>query len=293
MDAFGALKGINMKIIVGIDETGTETQMCDGWCYFGIMEDHYASFNSDVNAIKSKYSISGFHAKKFKISEREAYKEFLEIIDSYIIRSPISICSTYLYRKDWAQKLNGFGERVFSGSTREAGIENPEATKVAKKFMPPLMSLSMIGKGLDNRLGFEIYFDSDDVKEQIDSHVLSLDANISLTLRKTLSIVANTYRKMNFPSSPEILETEIQVLNDEKSNIIQAADLIGNFSNSYIFHRLGNASPKRIEKSEIFQSVFGKYLRKVDFSGTIQLHGRNDLELIGDAAALPFILGRC
>lgn len=282
-----------MNIIVGIDETGTETQMSDGWCYFGITEDNLAGFNTEVDKVKSNHRITGFHAKKFRSEEDKAYEEFLKVIDKYINKSPISICSTYLYRKDWARNLEVFAERVFSSSTKLSSIENPDATRIAKKFLPPLMTLSSISKNIGNQIGLIAHFDSDDIKKQIDDYKLSFDSNIALTLRKTLSIVANKYRELHFPDSPVILTTDIQVINDAKSNLIQAADVIGNFSNSYIFHQLGNTSAKRIEKSQIFQNVFGKYLTGIDFTGAIKQNGANDLELIGDAAALPFIFGRC
>ncbi|MBA7540892.1 hypothetical protein ES705_33195 [subsurface metagenome] len=282
-----------MKIIVGLDETGTETQMCNGWCYFGLPEDCFKSFNTESDAIKRKHGISGFHAKKYKSSEKAAYEEFFLLIEKYIVKCPISICSTYLYRKDWNKELHDFSERVFSGATTNAGIENPDATKIAKIFLPPLYTLSAIGKNLCNNFEFDVHFDSDDLKKQLDDHTLSLTPDIGLSLCKSMAIVANKYREINYPNSPQILDTMIQVLDDEKSNIIQAADVIGNFSNAYIFTTLGGISKKRKEKSSIFDTAFGKYLTNVNFLGTIKLHGDNDLELIGDTAASPFILGRC
>ncbi len=282
-----------MRIVVGIDETGTERQICDGWCYFGIPNDCLKSFDKESNVIKSKHNISKFHAKEYQNSERTAYEEFLLLIEKYIESCPISICSTYLYRKDWNIKLHEFSERILSGATKTVGIENLDATKIAKLFLPPLYSLSKIGRNLNHSSEFEVYFDSDQLKSQINNHVFSLTTEIGLSLRKTIAIVANEYRKLNYPNSPKILDTNIQVLDDEKSNIIQAADVIGNFSNAYIFTTLGGVSNKRKEKSTIFTKAFGKHLTEVDFSGQIKLHGLNDLELIGDAAALPFILGRC
>jgi hypothetical protein len=282
-----------MKIIVGLDETGTETQLCDGWCYFGLVEDNFLAFNAEADALKAKYGIPGFHAKNYRSSQKAAYIEFLALIDKYVNNSPISICSTFLYRKDWSITLHTFAEHVFDGATARSGVNNPDATKVAKKFLPPLFSLTRIGRNLSNTDVFEVHFDSDNIKQQIDDHVLSFTPEIGLTLRKGFTIVANKYRDKNFPNSPTIIDTDIQVMDDEKSNIIQAADVIGNFSNNYIFKLLGSASPNRIEKAEIFHSVFGKYLGGITFTGVVKMNGENDLELLGDAAALPFVLGRC
>ena len=114
-----------MKIIVGIDEIGTETQMCDGWCYFGLPEDYLNSFNIESDAIKQRNGISCFHAKKYQSSEKIAYEEFISLIEKYILDCPISIGSSYLYRKDWNMEMHNFSDRFFSGATARAGIENP------------------------------------------------------------------------------------------------------------------------------------------------------------------------
>ena len=281
-----------MRIVVGLDETGTETQLCDGWCYFGLMEDHVDKFNKEADAIRTKYGLNVFHARNYDSEHFSAYLEFLQLIEKSTVDSPVSICSTYLYRNDWNAKLHSFAERVYDEAADKVGVSNPQATKVAKKFLPPLMSLIKIGKDIGNDNEFEVHFDSDNVKDQIDSHSLHYSTEIAITLRRTLEIFANNYRNIHFSDAPSIVATDIQVLDDEKSNIIQAADVIGNFSNNYLFKALGSTSKGRVEKAEIFDSVFGKHLSNIQIPEKVRINGSNDLELLGAAAALSFIFGR-
>jgi hypothetical protein len=73
----------------------------------------------------------------------------------------------------------------------------------------------------------------------------------------------------------------VAVVDDNKSFLIQAADVFGNFTLATLFVKLGVASKLRLKKSEILDDAFGNILEPADYSAKCQLQG-TDLELLHD-----------
>jgi hypothetical protein len=144
----------------------------------------------------------------------------------------------------------------------------------------------------------KLEIDSDDIKENLPqiSFILNdpgtpFNGHI-ITASFFLEKLYNAYRKSKCPDSPVLLKDGISVLKDTKSLVIQAADVIGNFSTSYIYYKLGNKSKRRILKGQIFETIFKENCSsKNDFSQDIDLIGDNDFQLKKDGA-FTFRLGK-
>ena len=106
-----------MRFVVGIDETGTERQLSDGWCFYGLPDFAEDAFNLVVDKVKATHGQQTFHGKEFNLKQSQQYQDFLTVIRDFAVQQPISIASSYLYRKDWHKNLSEFGTRVFAKST--------------------------------------------------------------------------------------------------------------------------------------------------------------------------------
>jgi hypothetical protein len=279
------------KLISGLDEIATETQISEGWCYFCMPEKEYLNFEADVNTLLSGATkLTSFHGKKFKVDQAAEYEQFLRIIRKHVENSAPTMLSFTLNSIPWKEKFLGFCERITTNVFTAVGLTNTELIDVCKQLTPGLFSFMWLIDhfGIDYELAIEV--DSDDVKEKfprletiIRGHTISADF--------LMTKLYYTYRKRQFPSSPQL--TEISVLKDQRSFAIQAADVIGNFSTSYIYYKLGNTSNKRILKGQIFEKVFGDKYGVEDFSKSVKLVGQNDIELLTDGAFKMEFSGYC
>lgn len=265
-------------LTVGIDEIATETQLSSGWCYFFIRNNEFLNMKSEVDALLKTANLRSFHAKKFKESETTYYENFLQIIRKYIQDSNPSIISSILNNPSWNDEYIRFCEKLFSEVLQTVGANHSDFINVLKRFIPPLFQLQSLTRKLEGEYEFFIEIDSDDVKERypfLKTKIKGYEFNSSFFLEKFL----NHYQNVQFPGSPRLAKDGLQVIKDQRSILIQAADTIGNFSNAYIFYKLGNKSKKRVLKGKIFNDVFGDRFSHVDFNKEIEMVNNNDLKL--------------
>jgi hypothetical protein len=135
--------------------------------------------------------------------------------------------------------------------------------------------------GRENEIIFEI--DSDTIKERFPK-LSTIIKGHKFSASFLLERLFNAYRARKFPNCPGVVSKGISVVEDSKSIAVQAADVIGNFSTSYIYYRLGHKSKTRTMKGQVFESVFGDLFQGKDFSKEIELAGDNDLNLKQDGA---------
>jgi len=267
------------KILVGLDEIATETQKVSGWCYFAVNEQNYIEFEKDVTELLSNTNkLTSFHGKKFKIEQANEYRDFLKIIRKHSeLSNPSLVCCT-LNNPTWNQQYIDFCDRLFTNVLTNVGVSNPKLIDITKHFVGPLFVLQRMTSSFESPASIQLEVDSDDIKEKFagsTTQIQGFDFGSDFLLEQFYNI----YRKYQFPNSPELIKNGISVLKDEKSFLIQAADVIGNFSAAYIYYKLENTSKSRIEKGKIFEEVFGDKFGAVDFSSDIELFGQNDLNL--------------
>lgn len=273
-----------MKLITGMDEIATETKKSEGWCYFCIPEKEYFKFEKDVKDLLSQTTkLKSFHGKKFKVDHAYEYEQFLIIIRKYVETSVPAILSCTLNSVEYKNKFLQFCERLTENVFTEIGVEETQLIEVCKHFTPGLFTFMRLVNhfGCDNQI--TIYVDSDSVKEKFPKLTSMIKEN-KVSANSLMTKLYNAYRNNRFANSPLLLSDGISVLKDEKSIAIQAADVIGNFSSSYIYYKTGNISKKRKLKGQIFEKVFGDKFGSLNFGDSIKLVGENDFELLIDGA---------
>jgi hypothetical protein len=272
------------KLIAGLDEVATETQKSDGWCYFCIPQTEYVKFETEVKTLLAGTTkLTSFHGKKFKTDQASEYEQFLRIIRKFAESSVPTILSCTLNSEAWKAQYLGFCERVTANVFTQVGVTNPDLINVCKQLTPGLFSFMRLVNHFGNSNELIIEVDSDSVKEKFPQ----LDTIIkghSFTADFLMTKLYNAYRNIQFANSPLLATGGISVLKDQNSFAVQAADVIGNFSTSYVYYKLGNTSNKRILKGQIFEKVFGDKYGAENFSSSIKLVGQNDLELLTDEA---------
>lgn len=272
------------KLIAGLDEIATETQKSDGWCYFCIPQTEYVKFEVEVKALLAGTTkLTSFHGKKFKTDQADEYEQFLRIIRKYAESSVPTILSCTLNSETWKQQYLGFCERVTTNVFTQVGVTNADLINVCKQLTPGLFSFMRLVNHFGNNNELVIEVDSDSVKEKF-PHLDTVIKGHNFTADFLMTKLYNAYRKIQFANSPQLEGGGISVLKDQNSLVVQAADVIGNFSTSYVYYKLGNTSNKRILKGQIFEKVFGDKYGTENFTSSIQLIGQNDLELLTEGA---------
>jgi len=273
-----------MKLITGIDEIATETKKSDGWCYFCIPENEYIKFEKEVkNLLSQTTKLNSFHGKKFKDKHADEYEQFLTIIRKYVENSVPTILSCTLNSMEYKNTFLGFCNRVTENVFKNIGVENTQLIEICKHFTPGLFTFMRLVNHFGNDNEIRIDIDSDSVKEKF-PQLSSIIKEQEFSADFLMTSLYNGYRNIQFANSPFLQSGGISVLNDEKSIAIQAADIIGNFSSSYIYYKMGNASKTRTLKGKIFEKVFGDKYGTLNFHDSIKLVGQNDFELLTDGA---------
>lgn len=268
------------KLIAGLDEIATETQKSEGWCYFCIPETEYLKFETEVKALLSGTTkLTSFHGKKFKADQANEYEQFFRIIRRYAENSVPTILSCTLNSENWKQKFLKFCDRITTNVFTQVGVTNQDLITVCKQLTPGLFSFMRLINHFGNTNELVMEVDSDSLKENYPNLDTIIKGN-KFTADFLMTLLYNAYRKFQFANSPKLSANGISVLKDQYSFAIQAADVIGNFSTSYVYYKLGNTSKTRILKGQIFEKVFGDKYGLENFSSSVRLVGQNDLELL-------------
>ena len=270
-------------IVAGIDEIATETQLSEGWCYFVLPDAKKGEMLNQVKTLLLSSSMKNFHAKQMKETQTGKYEEFLKIIRKYSEESQPSLLSCTLNSPNWGKKFIDFCEGLFTNVMTRAGTKNTELIEITKRFVPPLFTLQRLISQFSVANKIRVEIDSDDIKRKYPSlktKIRGIDISSTFLLIKFY----NAYRNYLFPDLPVLQENGVEVLKDQKSIMIQAADVIGNFSTSYIFYKLGDTSKKRKLRAEIFEEVFGDKFSCMEFQDKIEIVNQNDLKLKKEGA---------
>ena len=123
-----------------------------------------------------------------------------------------------------------------------------------------------------------VEIDEDSRIEEFGSRTALVGA-INFDDSRFLEIVYKANRQAFFPNCPVLVRNGLRVLKDTKSEMIQAADVIGNFMVSYLFIKLGDTNRNRRIKGEIFEDVFGDVLSDQQIHENFVIAGQHDLEL--------------
>ncbi|GAH48394.1 unnamed protein product, partial [marine sediment metagenome] len=199
------------------------------------------------------------------------------MIVEFLRKSPQSLAMNMLLSRKCKTELEAFSKRVIAKSYKHAGISDKNVVNAIQQYVTPMFSLLRATQALGPDLTMRVELDSDSKFKDLDS-LSFISSGKKLTAKWLLGKSLNAYRQKCFPNSPILDRNIVTCLDDENSVMIQAADVVGNFSMAYIFVKLGRETTGRRGKANLMKNVFGKYIEKFDFSKHMKVKG-DDIQL--------------
>ncbi len=279
---------VKINLFVGADDFATGGQECAGWTYFILPERFYFDFVKQGKAILAKTKLPAFHGKEYKRRFKSEYGEFLKLIMEFSKKSPQSVAMNMLLSRKCKTDLEAFSKRVIAKSYINAGISNNKVVNAIQQYVTPLFSLLRATQGLGPDIAMRVELDNDIKFEDLDS-LTFISNRKTITAKWLLGVTLNAYRRKYFSNSPMFNKSIVTSIDDKDSVMVQAADVMGNFSMAYTFVKLGKATTGRKEKANLMKHVFGKYVEKFDFSKHMKLQG--DDIVLNDDGFLDFRFG--
>lgn len=272
-------------ISAGIDDLATERQISEGWSYFVIENELLDMFSCKSEKILKDIALDSFHGKLFKRRFKERYLDFLKLCREYSEKSEISLIAVILQNEMWKNQFIPFTERIIKNAYGKNNITDHEIVSSSQKLTGPLFSLQKLLQNLSSEYSLKIVIDSHTITKNFDELEIEVSNTIgsdTVTAKQLLIRIYNSYRNKCFPNSPTLINRGISVRPDENLFIIQAADIIGNFSLSYIMKKLGKESKTINMKSEIFAEVFGDKFESIDISKDLDISESGEIILKND-----------
>ncbi len=279
--------------IVGTDEFATQTQACEGWTYFTLPKKSAIKFESEGQKILDQSRENSFHGTSCNNQNKDAYKKFLKLIRATLEQNGYT-CNT-LHSKRVKDSNYDFSTRIARETIHKAIKPYANKDEIEQRavnistFAPVLFNtiqaLEPLGPDRKIQLKIDDHSSYADVTEP-DNVLLPIYASPQELLR----MAGNAIKKTGFPQAPSCGNNPIETMKDSRNLLIQAADVIGNFSMAYVFIELGDNSKSRKLKAQLLEDVFGDTIEQFDFSSEITLHGHdfslnNDDTLIFQIAA--------
>jgi len=267
-----------MHFQVGIDEFGTATQESEGWAIVCLAEPQATAFTAEAPALLGG-GLKKFHGKEFTRKSEGPFRDFLTLLKVKCEESPGNFITCTLNGKSWHEQFTGFAERVLEQSFLKAGVAIPEpALVMLRQVVSPLFTHLRVATHVGGEHTVAIFLDDNKVMKQFNAARVPIKGK-DFGLPHLAGMLYRAYRKQQFPSSPNVVKDAIKTAPDESSPLIQAADVVGNFSTAYVFNRLGKQSKANDLKAEIFHSVFGEFgIDGIDHSAHVEIVG-DDLRL--------------
>jgi hypothetical protein len=264
-----------MLWVAGVDEIASETQISEGWTYAVFPDVAISAINDAV----SGYGVKVFHGKKFKTAQEAEYEGFLAAARNELLKHQNSFLTFTLLDKSWKTEFLEFSDRLISRGMKSAGVNDPNAIKIAKHLFPGLITFQRFMANA-NLATIDIEIDSDEISKKLEHCNIPIKGQFTSSA-KLLGWAYEGHRKQQFPTSPALGSDGIRALADAKSRVIQVADVFGNFALSYIFVQLGATSKTRTMKADIFERVFSKEITPGPILSSAKLSGptMNDIEL--------------
>jgi len=213
---------------------------------------------------------------------KDKYLEFLRLCREYTEKSKISLIAVVLQNEEWKNQYVPFTERVIKNVYGKNDIDDTVVVSSTQKLTAPLFTLQHLTKSLSPYYKMKVVIDSNNITGNFDElkiEVSNAIASTTMSSKQLLTVIYNEYRKLQFPNSPTLMDNGIYVKPDENSFLIQAADIMGNFSLSYIKKKLGEESKTINEKAEIFSEIFGDKFDDKNFSIDFEIAETREINL--------------
>lgn len=261
-----------MRYIAGIDDTGSTNIQSEGWAVFLISEEDKDEFSSKAQHLLSQTKMGAFHGKNFKRRFEVQYKEFLLLIKDYLEKENRSLIACSILNESWKNEYREYCKNLIIKALDGSDINDPGFEKGVIRLAGAFFDFQKLTSDFSGQSALTIEIDKHSVTEDL-SNLELVVKGITINPLKIISVIYNGNRKTRFPNSPELIENGINILCDEDSFLIQAADIFGNFSLAYSRHILGGQGEGTMRKAEIFEKVFGDLLEPSYIKKNLKLEG--------------------
>jgi hypothetical protein len=226
-------------------------------------------FSAQAAAIIKTTKMRAFHGNDYKRRFDSAYREFLTLTRDTLASSIGSFASCLLLSGGWKIEYCQFCDRLIENSLTGSGIVDSNYVRIAQAISKPIFKFLFISNEYGKGGGAKLQIDQNSVTIQLGNAIEISDHKISAKL--PMVAIANAYRLKLFSNASYIVKDGIDVVNDESSFLVQASDLIANYSTAYIYSELGKHSKTNDKKVAIFLDIFGKKMQFKDVKRSIKI----------------------
>jgi hypothetical protein len=244
-----------INLAAGLDDTATMTQQCAGWSYIVMDSTARAQFEAQAVALLPA-GIREFHGKKWKPAQSTAYKQFLELVRRSLEADPASRAASSLNTVGWNDQFVPFCQKVVEEFCRAHKIAEKSLVAAMRQLFPPLITFQRLLRDCQTGATISFQIDTNDTLAQFPGLRSVIDGQV-VTAESILATLYERYRVWRFPSAPSLTTTGVTICRGSMSSLVQAADVIGNFSLAYVYDKAGQATARVAQKAQIFLDVFG------------------------------------
>jgi hypothetical protein len=277
-----------IDLVAGLDDIATENQLTSGWSFIVLPKTEAAQFAPQAQRLLPS-GVPKFHAREFNskdVSQCQAYKDFLSLLRETAEASPACLLACSLNDQTWHNDLTSFAARIVPNVFAALGVTDKNVLAGAVDAAPLLFTLSRLLEPSSAALS-SLEIDQNTVTGRFASRAVSVNGS-SMPATQLLALLADAYRKQLFPQSPSIRRSSVSIVNSRTSFLVQAADVLGNFSMNYLIRNLAPTTSGRTQKAQIFETVFQDLLPETRFGQLASLSG-SQLELaLKNPCALTF-----
>ena len=281
---------MSLKLVAGLDDVATKRQLTSGWSFIVLPESELVQFETRARSLLPS-AVTEFHAAELdagNVAECQAYEDFLRLLRTTAESSAGCLIASTLNNQSWHNSLTSSASNIVTGVFATLSVTGSDIVDGAVEAAPALMTLARLLKTPSARV-CSLEIDQNTNTGRFAARSVWPNG-VLMPGTELLRRVADNYRKLRFPASPPIDATGLKILDSANSFLVQAADVIGNFSMNFVVRSLGPTSAGRTKKAEIFEKVFGDLLPGTPFSHLASLSGtRLELEL-KQGGALTFTL---
>ena len=245
-------------LVCGIDDFAIEKSPGSGWTYFIVPLGGLADFRARAARMVPP-GVKEFRARDFKVSEASAFEEFLRLIRETVDRNEGSLLEVVANGTNWSKDLYESSMNLVGRGFTGAGVNDQKIVAIAQKCAAPIFTVQRVLQnfGDENELRLEISGNSMTAPVAALQMLMHLH---SVSIARILAESFDDHASSLFPHSPRLNRdgSGITILASERSALVQASDVVGNFAAAFVLSQLGANSQVRQRKAEIFQAVFGE-----------------------------------
>lgn len=285
---------MSLELVAGIDDIATERALSSGWSYVVLPKADAAHFSSRAQAFLAPAGLTEFHAKEFKPSRAKqckAYENLLSALRKTAENAALCLLACSLYDDTFHPTFTSFSARITQNVFGNLGVSDQTVIAAAPKAASPLFTLMRLLTAPEGAVLSSIEMDQDIPLSTFAAQTFVAHGK-SLPATQLLAILAEAYRKQYFPRSPQLFPSGLAFVDSPLSFLVQAADVLGNFSVNYLMSKLGTVTKGRAMKSKIFETVFGDLLTQSQFGQFAVLTGSQAELAPSQAGALTFTVTR-